>query len=43
MFMRDALRAGRIPPTKPIIIENDMDLIMIPGVIVKLKASSENV
>jgi hypothetical protein len=43
MFMRDALNAGRSPPAKPMKIENAMDLIIIPGVIEKLNASSENV
>ena len=43
MFIREALKAGMSPPAKPIKRENVMDLIMIPGVIAKLNASSENV
>jgi succinate-semialdehyde dehydrogenase / glutarate-semialdehyde dehydrogenase len=43
IFIREALKAGSIPPASPIKRENDMALIIIPGVIAKLKASSENV
>ena len=43
IFSRDARKAGKTPPAKPMISENDRDLITMPGVRAKLKASSEKV
>jgi hypothetical protein len=43
MFILDARKAGSTPPAKPMISENDRDLITMPGVRAKLKASSEKV